>query len=71
MSSEQGRGRGDRGMHIYVCSQKLQAWGILGAEKEQPLVSALLGTDGVVKIADTLPAGLGTALDPASGCTLL
>lgn len=56
----------ERSMHIYVCSRKLQPRGDLDAEKEQPLASALLDMDGVVKIADTLPAGWGMAPDPAS-----
>lgn len=53
-------------MHIYVSSRKRQAPGLLCGEKEQPLGSALFDMDGVVKIAETLPAGLGAALDPAN-----
>lgn len=53
-------------MHISISSRKLQASGALRDENEQPLLSVLLDMDDVVKIAETLPADLGTSPDPAS-----
>lgn len=53
-------------MHIDASSRKLQARELCVAKRKQPLLSALLDTGGVVKIAEPLPASLAMALNPAS-----
>lgn len=54
-------------MHIDASSRKLQARELCVAKRKQPLLSALLDTGGVVKIAEPLPASLAMALTLPAG----